>query len=50
MQFRNYSLMLLAVLLMACGGNQDPKEAPVEYPVISVTSIPQTAKSFCVKV
>ena len=28
MQFRNYSLMLLAVLLMACGGNQDPKDAP----------------------
>ena len=37
MQFRNYSLMLLAVLLMACGGNQDINEAPAEYPVISVS-------------
>lgn len=47
MQFRNYSLMLLAVLLMACGGNQDPKEAPVEYPVISVNrSTIETTESY----
>lgn len=37
MQFRNYSLMLLAVLLMACGSNQDAQETPAEYPVISVS-------------
>lgn len=37
MQFKNYSLMLFAVLLMACGSNQDAQEAPAEYPVISVS-------------
>ena len=47
MQFKNYSLMLLAVLLMACGGNQDAQEAPAEYPVISVSrSTIETTESY----
>lgn len=47
MQFKNYSLMLLAVLLIACGSNQDAQETPVEYPVISVSrSTIETTESY----
>lgn len=47
MQFKNYSLMLLAVLFMACSGNQDAQVAPVEYPVMSVSrSTIETTESY----
>lgn len=47
MQFRNYSLMLLTVLLMACGGNQDTQEPPAEYPLVSVSrSTIETTESY----
>lgn len=47
MQFKNYFLMLLAVILMACGGNQDTQEAPAEYPLMSVCqSTIETTESY----
>lgn len=47
MQFKNYSLMLLAALLMACGGNQDTQETTVKYPVMSVSrSTIETTESY----
>ena len=47
MQFRNYYIILLAVLLVACGGNQDMQDAPSEYPVMSVSrSSIETTESY----
>lgn len=37
MQFKNYFLMLLAVLLVACGDNQKTHEVSAEYPLMRVS-------------
>lgn len=47
MLFKNYSLMLLAVLLVACGGNQETHEVSAEYPLMCVSrSTIKTTESY----
>lgn len=47
MQFKNYFLMLLAVLLVACGDKQKTREVSAEYPLMCVSrSTIKTTESY----
>lgn len=47
MQFKNYTLMLLAVLLVACGDKQKTHEVSAEYPMMRVSrSTIKTTESY----